>query len=259
VYSSNGFYSKYSYFWNNTSPSGGAVIVPAGNSFVRGTSVAFNHGTNGFSGLDFFAGGTSTVTIEQSTIAYNSSNAGSNGLYVKAQKTYLYNNTIAYNSSGTSASLPVQFRAGTAPATLTIASNLMSSNTYSSNTAKNDLAITGAGTVTISGDHNLIRNPGTGVPGDTIVGQCPLFYHGQWLHKNLQWQWVMRHEVPSPATNAGSNPKNFSADQRGGATAATSPPRVSGPPGGPAVADIGSYEIDQSDEIFDEKFDGCKF
>ena len=256
VYSSSGFYSKYSYFWANSSHSGGAIIVPSGNSTIRGTTVVNNHGTTGYSGLDLWAGGASNVTIEQSTIAHNTSgNGSSDALYVRAYSTKLYNNTIAYNSSGSSALPAVRVKAGNAGSTLTIASNLMSGNTYNTGT-KNDLSTTG--TVTISGDHNLIRNPGVGVPAGTVVGQCPLLYPGRWQHWNLQWQYVMRIEVKSPATDAGSNPKNFGADQRGGATGATSPARASSQPSVVTpLPDIGAYEIDQSDEIFDHRFEGC--
>ncbi len=114
-----------------------------------------------------------------------------------------------------------------------------------------------SGTVALTGDHNLIRTPGTGVPADTITGKCPLLYPSQFLFLNKQSQTVMRHEVKSPATNAGSNPLNLGADQRGGVANATSPPRVSGPPGTTPVADIGSYEINQADELFDNRFEGC--
>jgi hypothetical protein len=128
----------------------------------------------------------------------------------------------------------------------------MSGNTYGS--AKSDFNAVG---VTVSGDHNLIRNPGVGVPADTIQGKCPLLYPVQSVFLNGQLQSVLRHEVHSPATNTGSNLLGLTADQRGGSTTATSPPRVSGPPGGPLLPDIGAYEIDQSDEIFDNRFDGC--
>ena len=111
--------------------------------------------------------------------------------------------------------------------------------------------------VTVSGDHNLIRTPGVGVPADTIQGKCPLLYPLHTVFLDGQFQSVLRHAVKSPATNTGSNLLGLTADQRGGSITATSPPRVSGPPGGSALPDIGAYEVDQADIIFDSEFDTC--
>ena len=56
----------------------------------------------------------------------------------------------------------------------------------------------------------------------------------------------------NPAIDAGSNQLVLGSDQRGGSVTATSPPRVSG-----SKADIGAYEVDQNDIIFDHEFEGC--
>jgi hypothetical protein len=265
TYSKNGLTTKYAYFYRNSSAVAGAAKVTAGNVSIRGTTVFENYASNKYAGLDLTpGGGSSTVTIEQSTISSNSNTGGSGagaGMFVQAQTSKLYNNTIVYNHSGSGPS--VEFKYSSASGTsVGLYSNLISSNSYGGSNTKNDLSIitTGigpGGPVTISGNHNLIRTPGTGVPGDTIVGKCPLLYPGFYKYINLQYQWIVRHEVKSPATNAGSNPLNFTSDQRGGAANQSSPPRVSGPPGGTAVADIGAYEIDQSDEIFDSRFETC--
>lgn len=261
IYAKNGFNSKYGYFWDNRSAngSGGAVIVASGNTNARGMTVNANYASTKYGGLAHLGGGATTATITQSTISHNiAHNGAAAGLWMKAFTTKLYNNTIAYNPSyGSSAGPPVEFKYGNSGSTLGLYSNLMSGNTYG--TTHDDINVINAGSniVTVSGNHNLIRAPGAAVPGDTIVGKCPLLYPGRFLKLNYQYQYVIRHEVASPATNAGANPVNLSADQRGGSIFASSPPRVSGPPGGTAVADIGSYEVDQSDEIFDERFEGC--
>jgi len=257
VYAKGGFSSKYSYFWLDTASGGGAVIVPTGSTYMRGTTMKTNNvafaALDAWSGCNGGGGGdiNSTVKVYQSTIAFNGNGTGGAAVYVCANATTFLNNTIAYNRAG-SPSVRIK-GTGTNP-TLTITSNILSGNNYGVAQTLNDLTATG---VTISGDHNLIRAPSGGVPGDTIVGQCPLFYPGRFLFEGIQYQYVLRHEVTSPATNAGSNPNSYTTDQRGGGVNST-PPRVSGPPGGPAVADIGSYEIDQSDEIFDQRFEGCE-
>ena len=252
IYSTGGLISQYSYFWEDkASQYGGAVDVSAGNSTVRGTTVTYNTATVGWSGLDLHAGGASTVSVIQSTIAHNS---GSFPLYSSAFGTTFDNNTVVYNANSGGAIAGAFVVGGNANSTLELSSNLLSSNTYGSSATKNDLSEVD---VTISGSHNLIRNPGTGVPSDTITGKCPLLYPGKFTFIDKQYQFPIRHEVKSPATNAGSNPDSLTADQRGGSTTATSPPRVSGEPGTTAQADIGAYEINESDEVFDNRFETC--
>ena len=254
VYASNGFTSYYSYFWENkASGNGASVDMPVGNALVRGTTVTFGTSSGCCSGLDFHdTSGTNTVSVTQSTITQNS---GSSSLYVRALTTKIYNSTIVYNNSAGSITSGPYIEPGAAGATVTIASNLMSSNTFGASATKDDFFVVSGDTV--SGDHNLIRNPGTAVPGDTITGKCPLLYPGRFTFFNKQWQFPIRHEVKSPATNVGSNPLNLTADQRGGSITATSPKRSSGEPNTNAAPDIGAYEINEADEIFDNRFEGC--
>jgi hypothetical protein len=253
VYTSSGFISQYSYFWaNGASKAGGAVDMPAGNATVRGTTVTYGSGGLCCSGLDFHAGGAGTVSIEQSTIAHN---GGSSSIYSRAASTKIYNSTVVYNGSSGDVASGIYIGAGNAGSTATIVSNLLSSNTYGASSTKNDLAI-GSG-ITLSGNNNLIRSPGTGVPGDTITGKCPLLYPGSFTFFDKQFQFPIRHEVKSPASNTGSNPLILTADQRGGEPTATSPARVSGEPGTTALPDIGAYEVDETDEIFDSRLEGC--
>ena len=254
VYSSSGFLSEYSLFFDNyASGNGGAVDMPAGNSSVRGTSVVGNEAKGPFaSGFDFHAHGTSTVSVTQSTFAYN---FGSFALYSAAFGTTLSNNTVVFNYSPIASMAGVSINPGNANSTVTISSNLMSGNTSNGSTGtKNDFQV-GSGD-TVSGDHNLIRTPGTGVPTGTITGKCPLLYRGVYT-RPIQYVFTFRQEVKSPGTNTGSNPQDLTADLRGGSVSATSPPRVSGEPSTTALPDIGSYEIDESDEIFDNRFETC--
>jgi hypothetical protein len=56
----------------------------------------------------------------------------------------------------------------------------------------------------------------------------------------------------NPAIDAGSNRKSLGSDQRGGGLLATTPARVSG-----SAADIGAYEVQQDDIVFDTEFETC--
>jgi hypothetical protein len=253
LYSKSGLSSKYSFFHGNASDnSAGGASVPTGNSFLRGTTVSFNSSGLGFNGFDLWAGGASTVTIEQSTFAQNFGGGGES-LYIRAKTTKLYNNSVVQNTGPFTPGVIV--RAGDPGSTLVMTSNLVAQNTGAA--SPNDLVI-GAG-VAATGDANLIQDT-TALPTGTgnITGVCPLLYPGKFLFSNKQYQWYVRHEIKSPATDAGSNPKGFGADQRGGYPGATSPARASSQPGVVTpLPDIGAYEIDQSDEIFDNRFDAC--
>jgi hypothetical protein len=155
VYSSSGFLSEYSLFFANfASGNGGAVDMPAGNSSVRGTSVVGNQANGPFSsGLDFHAHGTGTVSVTQSTFAYN---FGSFALYSAAFSTTLNNNTVVFNYSPIASMSGVSINPGNANSTVTISSNLMSGNTSDGSTGtKNDFQV-GSGD-TVSGDARYRR------------------------------------------------------------------------------------------------------
>jgi len=258
VYSQGGVWAKYSLIFGNfASGGGGGIITTVGNSTIQGSTIYANSG-KGWNGLDHITGGSSSVTIKNSTISANSTSTGVNPAgYIKAFSTTIDNSTIVYNSGhGTAASdAGLRVRAGDAGSTLDLNSTLISSNTNDS--GNNDLFVDGGGAVVFTGSsgHNLVRNPGGGVPADTIVGQCPV------LHRLAGTGFIYnyRPSMKTPEIDTGSNPLNLTSDQRGNANGATFPPRASGP--GPAnptpIPDIGSYEVDQDDIIFDSIFEGC--
>jgi hypothetical protein len=253
-YSSAGFVSKYSLIHNNNASNGGGVINHlAGNSLVRGTTFSFNHGYGW--ALDLFAGGSTSATIENSTFVHNNGTSSNGAAYLKAFHVTLDNSTVAYNNSaGSSAAVFVV--AGNAGSTFDLHSTLLASNTNGS--GRSDLYSAGASIpFTASSSNNFVRDPGGGVPADTIVGQCPMLREH---YSNGGWAYFMqRPSSKSPVIDVGSNPLGLSADQRGGTWFAAFPPRASGP--GPAnaspIPDIGSYEVNQDDIIFDSEFESC--
>jgi hypothetical protein len=94
------------------------------------------------------------------------------------------------------------------------------------------------------------------LPAGTIFGKCaflgPLKDNGG---------LTMTHAVlgHSPALNAGNNTFGAGFDQRGklSVTGDKNYPRVLGPPGVAPRADIGAYEVNGADKIYDADFDSC--
>lgn len=260
VYSKGDVWAKYSVlFANSASDGGGAIINKSGNTIIQGTSILDNSG-QGWNAIDHITGGTSTITIENSTISGNVSSGAAPSVYAEAYRTVIDNSTIVYNT--THGSNPnyagVQIKPGNAGSTLSLNSTLISSN--ANDAGNDDLFVNGGAngvTFTSTSGHNLVRNPGGGVPSDTIVGKCPQLHPLSF--GGTGFVYVFRPAIKSPAVDAGSNPLNLPADQRGDSNSATSPPRASGP--GPNNAspkpDIGAYEVNQNDIVFDAEFETC--
>jgi hypothetical protein len=208
--------------------------------------------------------GATSATISNSTISGNT--APKIGALYSNISTTIRNSTIAFNHkqalSGNSAG--VTFSAATGPITVNLQSNLIANNTYIAlgSTNNNDLSTTGtsaSNTVTINGASNLIRAPDSSVsaklPADTIVGQCPLLGT---LRDNGGATFTHALLSHSRGVDEGNNSAGLDYDQRNGPPQAppalppTGYPRISG-----TSADIGAYELQQSDLIFDANFDGC--
>ncbi|MBS0570930.1 MAG: hypothetical protein JSS28_09995, partial [Proteobacteria bacterium] len=208
---------------------------------VRYTPVSSHPGL-GWSGLDLFAGGASTITIQNSTIVHNSGTVGNGALYLRSYYTMLDNSTVAYNSSPTGVSA-VAVLPGNAGSTFDMHSTLIASN--SAGSGRNDLFVNAGSPFTGTSSNNFVRDPGSGVPAGTIVGQCPRLH--QVYSDGFGWAFFMqRPSSKSPAIDAGSNPNGHTYDQ------SHARPRVSGP-----AADIGAYEVDQTDIVFNNDFEGC--
>jgi hypothetical protein len=251
---------KYSVLADNYAVNGGgAIITRAGNTIIQGSSI-FNNSGEGWNAVDHNAAGTTTVTIENSTISGNASVLSEPSVYAFAYRTVIDNSTIVYNKThGTAAVFAgVYVKPSKAGSTLDLNSTLISSNT--NDAGNDDLFVPGAAsglTFTATSGHNLVRSPGGGVPTDTIVGKCPQLH--PLSYAGVGFIYVFRPAIKSPEVDAGSNPLNLKADQRGDSISATSPPRASGP--GPNNAspkpDIGAYEVDQNDIVFDAEFETC--
>ncbi|MBS0571320.1 MAG: right-handed parallel beta-helix repeat-containing protein [Proteobacteria bacterium] len=270
---------------SRTSGSGGGIYahgVTLTRSTVSGNSVG-GHAANqgGYGGGIFSAGGSASasystisgnfaatyaggaflqnatpVKITNSTISGNSA-AKKGGIYAHGLiSVTIANSTIVGNSGCTSANyaagLTVRFAAPSPlQGSLNLQSTLIANNTCGPNT-ENDLSVSGPGTLT--GANNLVRISAASLPSDTITGPaaCPLLGP---LRNNGGPTWTHAMLSGSPGLAQGNNSAGLSWDQR---TALFQ--RLSkAPPGGtaPAAPDIGAYEMQRDDIIFDTGFDGC--
>jgi hypothetical protein len=120
-------------------------------------------------------------------------------------------------------------------------STLIANNTYGFPQTARDL--TTYGNVPITGSNNLIFHaPAVAIPQDTLHDICPLLGPLRDNGGPTLTHALLSH---SPGIDQGSSP--FGNDQRG-------PSFVR--PSGPAP-DIGAYEVQQDEIVFDAGFDGC--
>lgn len=217
----------------------------SGDTRIRNSTVSGNTAA-GVGGLGIIAApnhSPSQVTIINSTISGNSARGGSaGGMFCKSCTAKIYDTTIAFNNAtygGTYWSGGLTM----ANSTLNLQSSLLSNNT-SEGTA-DDLRAHGA----LGGSNNLIHATYDYVPSGTLRS-CPLL--GPLRNNGGQTKThallsrspgidVGNHSGKDPITN-----QPPTGDQRGSYW------RVSG-----VEADIGAYEIQQDDVLFNSGFDGC--
>jgi len=259
VLAANTFVSHYSSFVHNissnTAGSGGigAGVRAMGGVTIRNSTFSGNIAGSSYAALSAENPG-STTLIANSTISGNIATNGTvGGIYSTAAHTKIYSSTIAFNTakSGTFG-VGVKLYTG-GGGDVKLESNIIAANTYGSSATDNDF---NAQTTTLTGHNNFIRVSVTSLPPDTIAGKCPLLAP---LADNGGLTQTHRPYGHSPVIDVGNDAFAASNDQRGSAAVngVRNFARVSGPPGGAAVADIGAYEIDQSDEVFEAAFEGC--
>ena len=249
VYSRGAFISINSSITNNKATniakmdgSGGGVTSLGDRMTIAGSTIARNHADGNIGGLGL-TNSTGTLTIVNSTISGNSAKGIIGGIYSQNLKAYFLNSTIAFNTAGTGTSSNVAGLLLAAPvvgATARMESTLIANNSYGSPAAASDIG----GNIVVSGSHNLVRTPGISLPSDTIVGKCPLL--GPLKNNGGA---TMTHALlsRSPAIDKGNNLYDQTNDQRDSPYL-----RTSG-----IAPDIGAYEVDQADKIFDTDFEGC--
>jgi hypothetical protein len=192
--------------------------------------------------------------ITNSTISGNSAGFKIGGMSSNIATT-LQNSTIAFNTakSGTLSPGLVFTNLGGSSFTVNLQSSLLSNNTHDS--GENDLStIVDAGTtITISGANNFVRQSSVTLPPGTIELSCPLLGPLRNNGGPTLTHALSSHSLAIDTGNDNAiNPVTalpFAYDQR-----RTPFARVSG-----AAADIGAYEVDQADSVFNSGFEGCPF
>ena len=222
---------------------------------LRHSTIANNYSAGTGGGIvSFPSGGPTTAYLASSTISGNSAAGLVGGIAVAATSFRMYNSTIAFNTAGGGHSDPptphfyapgLAFATPDAPMSATIESSLLSNNTYGS--IEVDLSADGINPVTFNAGpaHNLIRTHfGSGLPGDTIFGFCPFLGPLRDNGGPTQTHQVFSNSI---AIDTGSNSNGEPFDQRGLGYI-----RMSN-----GIADIGAYEVDQADIVFNTGFESC--
>jgi hypothetical protein len=256
VYSGGAFSASYSTIDGNSAPNGnaGGVMVNANASVtIAGSTISGN--TAGFAGgIDIT--NASSVLITNSTISGNSSNGSIGGLASSAPSTTILNSTIAFNTAAyaTPDQGPGVYLfngAGATAFTVNMQSSILSNNTYG--TTENDFGAhaNGGGTFNITSNNNIVRAaPGTFRPA-TVTTDCPLLGSLRDNGGPTLTHALLSH---SPAIDSGNNNASRNEDQRGRPFDPTPYPypRQSG-----IAPDIGAYEVQQDDVIFNTSFEDC--
>lgn len=250
VYALGNFHSTASSIVGNTATSPattgdngyvGGVLAKGPSVGIYHSTIAGNHADANIGGLQL-TNSTGTLIILNSTISGNSAERDIGGIYSNSRDAHIYNATIAFNTAGTSYShRPAGwFLQGPVGATAEFQSTLIANNAIGSPAVASDIS----GNVNFRGSNNLVRTPGISLPDDTIVGKCPLLGPLKNNGGPTSTHALLGH---SPAIDQGNNAHPESYDQR------RSPYlRTSG-----SATDIGAYEVDQTDKIFDTDFEGC--
>ena len=226
---------------------GGAFI---GNSTFSGNSAEYD------GGLRFLGFVSASVTIENSTISGNSAAKTVGGVFSNFPTT-VRNSTIAFNTAGSGSSNGKVQAPGMAMysnfsnVSVVLESSILSNNTYpdASVTLDNDLSTTGVGsTVTVSGNHNLILATSASLAaGIVTVEGCPLLGPLRDNGGSTQTHALLSH---SPAVDQGSDSQHYTYDQRG-----LPYKRADGLFAN--FTDIGAYEVQQEDVVFNTSFETC--
>lgn len=261
VFSGGEFIAKYSTVSGNVAcPNagcggiGGGVVAHGGAS-IGNSTISGNTARTSTGGVNLksFSASPLSATISNSTISGNRAITGTaGGVYTNGPLT-MRSSTIAFNTAAGGASAAgLSARAQYSSITLDLNGTLLSNNSFGSTPTASDFgtATSGANTIATTGADNLIFAPASGAvlpSGGGLVSACPLLGP---LRGN--GGSTMTHQLlsGSPAIDVGNDTSTATGahyDQRG-----TGFPRSLG-----INPDIGAFEIDPGDVVFNAGFDGC--
>lgn len=270
------FYSYYSTISGNSArgtgtnaPGSDGGVLAQGNLVLRGSTISGNYANGAVGGIAAFSSHNTGVVTEiiNSTISGNSAAQYTGGLWTNSSKVNLYNSTIAFNTAvtGGSGSNPYNYAAAgvaisdiAGSVSVTMDSTLVADNQFGNPLYfDSDLSIpTLASNVAFTGAGNLVTtrfpNSKDFLPAGTIEYACvligPLRDNGGLTRTHA----LLSH---SPGIGAGNNMLFLPEDQRGRPLDLAPYAYARESPSG--YPDIGAYEIQQDDIIFDAGFDGC--
>ena len=260
-------YSTVKYNRAYGSAVGGGLRLTGATSTITSSTISNNISDFNVGGVAVVGNGAGvTFELKNSTISSNSAVNLVGGVYADTASVKLFNSTIAFNTAGASAagsfSPGVAFSTNSNPMGATLQSTLISNNTVGA--VENDLSSHPTVTsVTFNGGalaipaNNLIRVtpvPVASLPTDTKLGVCP---HLGPLRDNgglTLTHALMSHSIAIDAGNDSSLLSPY--DQRGSAVVngTIDYTRYSGLS---ALADIGAYEVQQKDIVFNTDFEDC--
>jgi hypothetical protein len=238
---------------------GGGLYLAGSLVTINGSTISGNLSEGSSGGIAVLSNGApgSSFQISSSTISGNHSSGYFGGLYVDSAQARFYNATIAFNTA-TSGGPGVALQTNGLALPVTLQSTLMSNNV--SGTSEDDVEIRGGGSIAVNNGNlaalanNLIRATPishASFPGDTKFGFCP---HLGPLRANggpTPTHALLSHSIA--IDNGNVNFGGILYDQRGFDYA-----RISGPMGAPnPKPDIGAYEVQQNDIIYNTDFETC--
>jgi hypothetical protein len=243
---------------------GGGLVAYKGISLVRST-ISHNHSSASVGGIfgESASPATSTVNIQSSTISGNTADYLVGGAFFNSATVGLYNSTVAFNTAAIGhlgAPIPFDYYAPglaltgvSTTMTVTLQSSILSNNTYGAPETEVDLSTAKTSSNMISFNlspaNNFVRIyhiDGT-LPIDTLPDPqkitCPLLGN---LRDNGGPTQTHALLSGSPAIDTGNNVLDLTYDQRGDGYLRES-----------VIADIGAYEVDQTDIVFNSNLEGC--
>jgi hypothetical protein len=232
----------------------GGGLYAHGGVNIRYSTISGNVAGKGIGG--FFVNGGYQAEFVDSTISGNAAPYGviGGGAIANTSNVYFYNSTLAFNTAAAASYGASVYAAGlavkgvgvssgkTVPVILT--STIMSNNTYADPPVGYDFSISAAqGPVSVSGSKNLVLHSSASLPTNTQHG-CPLLGP---LRDNGGPTFTHALLSRSPAIDNGFS--SFAGnDQRGTGFMRESPT---------GYPDIGAYEVQKTDIVFNAGFDGC--
>jgi hypothetical protein len=243
---------------NTATTAAGAFVTPltgGDNVNIINSTISGNYATADTGGIQIsgFPAAT-TNTITNSTIANNSAAQFFGGVLAVTASLTVQNSTIAFNTvamnSIEDAGAGLSFSGVTSSAyKLRMESTIVSNNTVEG--VPDDLEILSSSTPVPAGFDNLVYATHASLPSSfgPPQGTCPLLGP---LANNGGLTQTLALLSGSPALAQGNDAANLTTDQRGLGFSRTSTNAM-----GFGVVDIGAYEVQRNDVIFNAGFDGC--